>query len=185
MSTLGNTINGTAVVPLARDTMEVAKATATSSSQLTNSYAKLAGNVTYNNVFRMGLWNESGTLIGSSDTYTVLAGSAASFREFTWTTKPNIVSGTTYYVGLISYNNTTYARRANSYWYYDTSVTLGGIVGMSLLTPTNFNPALLAEKYNWLCGYVVHGGTGPSLKIEGITPGKLEYTSWSQISTVR
>jgi hypothetical protein len=27
--------------------------------------------------------------------------------------------------------------------------------------------------------------TGPALKIEGTTPGKLEYTSWSSINTVR
>jgi hypothetical protein len=67
--------------------------------------------------------------------------------------------------------------------------TSGNISGVSFVS--NYwdphNPP--SRNYNYLpCIYAVYtpvNPPGPALKIEGTTPGKLEYTSWSSINTVR
>jgi hypothetical protein len=96
--------------------------------------------------------------------------------------------GNTYYLGAwltgYYYNNINYS--AEGILDRDYSGSSGIITGYS--HGGNFTPAsIVPETYDFVLYtvYTATGPTGPSLKIEGITPDKLENTSWSDISDVR
>jgi hypothetical protein len=69
---------------------------------------------------------------------------------------------------VVGASNTHGVSFVSSYW-YDHS-------------PPNYNLNYLPSMYG---GGEYISPPGPALKIEGTTPGKLEYTSWSNINTVR
>jgi len=98
----------------------------------------------------------------------------------TFATEPVLAANTRYYVGFVTYNVA-----GNSFlWGYTSRVSEtyneGG--GMSYTTPTTFIPGTPQPYY--MMATLTATIPGPSLKIEGIVPGRFEYTDWANLTDI-
>jgi len=136
--------------------------------------------------YKLAIWNAStGALVYGDTTYRAYPGGVG----YIWTTvslqsAASIVAGTSYYIGMWGYSKTYGWSGPRLRSRYVVGSTNGGSYWGSYPWVNPLNLASINMKEYQPCMYLTYT-SGPSLKIEGITPGKLEYTSWSQISTVR
>jgi hypothetical protein len=104
-------------------------------------------------------------------------GTVSRWCSYTFTTepKPYLVAGTSYYIGIKNLNGSypTYA-------YYFTSTTGYNTHGYNTYWAVD-EPDRIYSIY--LSGEYIQ--TGPPVKIDNTTPGKLEYTSWANIASLK
>lgn len=145
-----------------------------------NVYTYYTGGTSY---FKFAIWNESKTLVANSlSSEITVSNSSAAWKTFNYSTKPTLTAGQRYYIGLI-HSNTSALRiiyqTSTGEGGYDISKTFNYTSGENLGTLSNTN-----RRMAFYIDYTASTPSGPSLKIEGITPGKLEYTNWSSLSDV-
>ena len=129
------------------------------------------------------IYNSNRVFVSNFSSIEMRTGDVWSWRTAPYYTGPiSVIGGQTYYVFISGGSvSTSYKIRVG---YIAGSPNSSNIV-LSPYNPRIPNP--LTES-NLFCIYFTYTPTtppGPALKIEGITPGKLEGTSWSNISTVR
>lgn len=135
--------------------------------------------------FKFAIWDESKNLVTNSlSSEITVSNSSAAWKTFNYSTKPSLTSGQRYYLGFIDDNTGN-----NTRCIYQTSTGEGGYdISKVFNYTTGEDLSTLSNTDRRMAIYIDYtasaGPSGPSLKIEGITPGKLEYTSWSSLSDV-
>lgn len=110
-------------------------------------------------------------------------GYGSSWWTITATGSPELVSGVTYWLGVIARNEWS----GNDY--IDLSIDIADTpTGYYVMDPTNsysspqtFGPT---NNQHWHTIYVNYTPTGPSLEVEGVTPGQIELVDWTDVSDV-
>lgn len=134
---------------------------------------------------KFAIWDESKNLVANSlSSEITVSNTSAAWVSFNYSTKPSLSSGQRYYLGYIDDNTGGYNRII-----YQTQTGAGGYdISKTYNYTSGENLGTLANTDRRMAFYIDYtasaGPSGPSLKIEGITPGKLEYTSWSSLSDV-
>ena len=125
----------------------------------------------------LSIYDSSGNIYGASLNFT--NDQAPSWRTVNYSTKPLLYANSIYYLrfttGSVISDSSSYLPSI----YFDTITGGGGFFNYPNFFPTP--PQLTSYTHSIYITYSL----GPSLKIEGITPSKLDGTSWSSISNVR
>jgi len=129
------------------------------------------------------IWDMSGNLItnGVSNEITVDNNDYA-WKSATFSTHPQLSPGSSYYLGIVHYGGSATIRAASN----DES-PYGGTYPYSITyTGANITVGNITNTTRRMTVYVNYNETasGPALKIEGVTPNKVEGVSWSDLNDI-
>lgn len=133
---------------------------------------------------KCGIWKTDGTLVPNS----VFSSGTGSYhykhylywRNYAYVTKPVLTAGD-YYIGIVG-NSDNCASAAP--WPYEGS---RWIANVNYDNPGNLSSISLDSDTQTISMYLVATAAelGPSIKVDGITPGKIEQVSWSDVADVQ
>lgn len=134
--------------------------------------------------FKFAIWDESKNLVSNSLSSEIdVTNSSAAWKTFNYSTKPSLSSGQRYYIGLIHDNNNAMRiiyQTSTGEGGYDISKVFNYTSGESLGTLSNTDRRMAI----YIDYTAAAPPSGPSLKVEGITPGKFETTNWSDLADI-
>ena len=136
-----------------------------------------------NGVHTCYLFSSTGVLIAATENTYLYTTYNYAWVQFNFADpKPSIISGNSYYLGISTITNNN--RFVGELWGEPQGIYFQS--GWDWVSPININLALTqpSSAYHSIYLSYTEGITGPTITIEGITPGSIEGVDWSDVEDV-